>query len=223
MTVQTTMLMSLFLLTFLVRQNAALLSTAFSVGKILLESFTSQDTQETGLTAAEELVRGLTFDKCEEGIYCKILTKIKEENFEKRINRITARYQIPADIRDSFLDVMDGEVNQDVIREFKFNKGSSGSVLYGRVVSIKREDSTIDLAYAIFSLEFKLSPKKIEERHRKKFLGVITYGSHTVVRFEERNLSVKEKEQIFDFYRTKALKGFKKEHPSLAAEARSEL
>ena len=72
MTVQTTMLMSLFLLTFLVRQNAALLSTAFSVGKILLESFTSQDTQETGLTAAEELVRGLTFDKCKEGIYCKI-------------------------------------------------------------------------------------------------------------------------------------------------------
>ena len=118
---------------------------------------------------------------------------------------------------------MDGEVDQDVIREFKFNKGSSGSVLYGRVVSIKREDSTIDLAYAIFSLEFKLSPKKIEERRRKKFLGLITYGSHTVVRFEERNLSVKEKEQIFDFYRTKALKGFKKKYPSLAAEARSEL
>lgn len=84
MTMQTTMLMSLFLLTFLVRQNAALLSTAFSVGKILLESFTSEDTQETDLTAAEELVRGLTFDKYEEGIYCKILTKIKEENFEKK-------------------------------------------------------------------------------------------------------------------------------------------
>ena len=84
MTVQTTMLMSLFLLTFLVRQNAALLSTAFSVGKILLESFTSEDTQETDLTAAEELVRGLTFDKYEKGIYCKILTKIKEENFEKK-------------------------------------------------------------------------------------------------------------------------------------------
>ena len=107
---------------------------------------------------------------------------------KKRINRITPRYQIPADIRDSLLNVMDGEVNQDVIREFKFNKGSSGSVLYGRVVSIKREDSTTDLAYAIFSLEFKLSPKKIEERRRKKFLGLITYGSHTVVRFEERNL-----------------------------------
>ena len=223
MTVKTTMLMSLFLLTFLVRQNAASLSTAFSVGKILLESFTSEDTQETDLTAAEELVRGLTFDKYKEGIYCKILTKIKEENFEKVVNRITARYQIPADIRDSLLDVLDGEVNQDVIREFKFDKGSLGSVLYGRVVSIKREDSTIDLAYAIFSLEFKLSPKKIEERRRKKFLGLITYGSRTVVRFEERNLSVKEKEQIFDFYRTKALKGFKKEYPSVAAEARSEL
>ena len=78
------MLMSLFLLTFLVRQNAASLSTAVSVGKILLESFTSEETQETDLTAAEELLRGLTFDKYKEGIYCKILTKIKEENFEKK-------------------------------------------------------------------------------------------------------------------------------------------
>ena len=200
-----------------------LIEHSFQCWKILLESFTSEDTQETDLTAAEELVRGLTFDRYEEGIYCKILTKIKEENFEKGINRITARYQIPADIRDSLLDVMDGEVNQDVIREFKFNKGSSGSVLYGRLVSIKREDSTIDLAYAIFSLGFELSPKKIEERRRKKFFGLITYGAYTVVRFEERNLSVKEKEQILDFYRTKALKGFKKEYPSLADEARSEL
>lgn len=113
MTVKTAMLMSLFLLTFLVRQNAASWGTAVSVGKILLESFTTEHSQETDLTAAEELVRGLTYVKYNEGICCKILTKIKEENFEKVINRIAARLQIPALIRDTLLDGMDGEVNQD--------------------------------------------------------------------------------------------------------------
>lgn len=88
---------------------------------------------------------------------------------------------------------MDGEVNQEVIREFK---ESSRKVLYGRTITVKREDSTIDLAHAMFSLEFKLPSKKIEKRRGKKFLGLITYGSHTAVRFEERNLSWKEKEHF---------------------------
>ena len=64
--------MSLFRLTFLARQNAASWSRVVGVGKFLLESFTSEDTQETDLIAAEELVRGLTFDNYNEGIYCKI-------------------------------------------------------------------------------------------------------------------------------------------------------
>lgn len=95
-------------------------------------------------------------------------------------------------------------MNQEIVQEFKFEKGAPGSVLYGRIATLKHEDSTIDLAYVFFFLEFKLSPKKIEERRRKKFL-FITYGSHTVVRFEERNLSEKDKEHISDFYRIKAL------------------
>lgn len=62
--------------------------------------------------------------------------------------------------------------------------------------SLSNVKTTIDLAYAMFSLEFKLPSKKIEKRRRKKFLGLITYGSHTAVRFEERNLSEKEKEHF---------------------------
>ena len=117
MRVKTTMLMSLFLLPFLARQNAASWSRVVGVGKILLESFTSEDTQETDLIATEELVRGLTFDKYNEAIYCKIVTKMKE-NFERTIYKIATCDHIPDHIRDSLLDGMDGEVNQEVIREF---------------------------------------------------------------------------------------------------------
>ena len=79
-------------------------TTALSVGKILLDSFTSEDIKETDLTAAEELVRGLTFDKYNEQISCKILTKIKLEDFEILVSRIVTRYQIPADIKERILD-----------------------------------------------------------------------------------------------------------------------
>ena len=102
MRVKTTVLMSLFLLTFLVRQNAASWSTVVGVRKILLES-SLEDTQETDLIAAEELVQGLNLDKYNEGIYCKIVAKIKE-NFESRIYKIATCHHIPDRIRDSLLD-----------------------------------------------------------------------------------------------------------------------
>jgi len=218
MFVKVGVLVLLFLLNLLMNQAAASWgTTALSVGKILLDSFTSEDIKETDLTAAEELVRGFTFDKYNEQISCKILTKIKLEDFETLVSRIVTRYQIPVDIKERILDGQYAEANQEIVQEFKFEKGAPGSVLYGRIATLKHEDSTIDLAYVFFFLEFKLSPKKIEERRRKKFL-FITYGSHTVVRFEERNLSEKDKEHISDFYRIKALKGFKKEFPALGKE-----
>lgn len=198
-----------------VKQSASSWKAAVIVGKMLIDSFTSKYVEQTSVTAAEELVRGLTFDRYNEKIYCQILTKIKEKDFETVVSRISSRYQIPDEIHGAIMDGQySGDANQAVVREFKFEKGGPGKVLYGRTVSFKREDSTIDLAYVFFYLDFKLSPRKIEERHRKQFL-FITLGSYTVVRFEERNLSEKEKEHLFGFYRAKALKGFKQEYPEL--------
>ncbi|KXJ05266.1 hypothetical protein AC249_AIPGENE6409 [Exaiptasia diaphana] len=174
----------------------------------------SEDVKTTDLTSAEELVRGLTFDKYNEEISCKILSKIKKEDFEEVVDRIATRHKIPENYKQAILDGKFGEVNREVIREFKFEKGKHGTVQYGRTLTIRRKDGTIDLAYALFSLEFKLSPIRIEERIRKRFL-FITYGSRTIVRFEERNLSEKDKDNLFDFYRSKALKGFMKEYPAL--------
>lgn len=198
------------------------MSTALSVTKILLESFTSEEITETDLTAAEELVRGLTFDKYNEKIITKEGNNIKLTDFATLVSRIATRYQIPADIEGAILDGQYQKVNKAQISEFKFQKGETGSILYGRTATIKQEDSTIDLAFVLFHLEFKLSPKRIEERHRKKFLGLITYGSHSVVRFEERNLSQKEQDHISDFFRAKVVKGIKQEYPALANE-RTEL
>ena len=207
--------MLVIVLGFSVKQSAGSWKDAVIVGKMMIDSFTSSYVEQTSVTAAEELVNGLTFDRYNEKIYCQILTKIKETDFETVVNRISSRYQIPDEIQGAIMDGQySGDANQAVVREFKFQKGGPGKVLYGRTVSFKREDSTIDLAYVFFYLDFKLSPSKIEERHRKQFL-FITYGEHTLVRFEERNLSEKDKEHISDVYRAKALEGFKQEYPEL--------
>lgn len=198
------------------------LSTAQNVIKILLESFTSEEITETDLTAAEELVRGLTFDRNNERIIIKECRKIKLTDFATFVSRIATRYQIPADIQEEILDGQYCEVNKVRIHEFKFQRGETGSFLYGRTATVKCEDSTIDLAFVLFHLEFKLSPSRIEEQHREAILGLIPFGSHTVVRFEERNLSEREEEQISIFFRAKVLEGFKQEYPALANE-RTEL
>ena len=219
MFVKVGVLVLLFLLNLLMNQAAASWgTTALSVSKILLDSFTSEDIKETDLTAAEELVQGLSFDKYNEQISCKILTKIKLEDFETLVSLIVTRYEIPTDIKERILDGQYAEVNQEVFKNLNSRKVPLGVFfMAGSPPTLKYEDSTIDLAYVFFFLEFKLSPKKIEEQRRKKFV-FITYGSRTVVRFEERNLSEKDKEHISDFYRIKALKGFKKEFPALGKE-----
>ncbi len=210
-------------LNFSVKQCAGSLSTALAVGKLLVDTFSSESVKTADLTAAEELVRGLTFDKYNEKVHCKIMTKIKEADFETVVGRISSRHKIPTDIEEEIADgKYSGGVNQAVVREFKFDKGGPGKVVYGRTITSRREDSTIDLAYVFFELEFKFSPRKIEEQRRKQFL-FITYGSEAVVRFEERNLAEKDKEHISSFYRAKALKGFLQEYPALAGTGRDEL
>lgn len=73
MTVKTPLLLFLVLLNVsMAKSSTDSWRAAVTVGKLLLESFTSADVKETDLTAAEELVRGLTFDKYDEKISCKI-------------------------------------------------------------------------------------------------------------------------------------------------------
>ncbi|XP_015776723.1 PREDICTED: uncharacterized protein LOC107354746 [Acropora digitifera] len=206
----------------LARVSTGSLSTAQSAAKMLLESFTSEEITETDLTAAEELGRGFTFDKYEEKFVTQVSERIKLTDFATLVRRISTRNSIPDKIQDEILIGQCCGVNERRIREFKFQKGETGSFIYCRAATVKREDSTIDLAFVFFHLQFKLPPRRIEEQHSRTILGLIPIGSRTDVRFEERNLSEKEQELITIFFRAKALKGFKQEYPALANE-RTEL
>ena len=163
MFVKVGVLVLLFLLNLLMNQAAASWgTTALSVSKILLDSFTSEDIKETDLTAAEELVQGLSFDKYNEQISCKILTKIKLEDFETLVSLIVTRYEIPTDIKERILDGQYAEVNQEVFKNLNSRKVPLGVFfMAGSPPTLKYEDSTIDLAYVFFSWNLNYRQRKL--------------------------------------------------------------
>ena len=185
------------------------------VAMVLVSAFSRDTVTSKDLTAADEAVRGLTFDLFNEHASSRVMTGIELADFETLINGIAKRMEIPDDIRLDILDSKLAATNQEVVRNFYFAKGESGSFTYnGRIVTVKPNKSTINLAYSIYHLDFKLSPQVIEHTKKKKFLGFTT-GKKVWRETKERNLSTREQEHLSLYFMDKAIKGFKRDHAHL--------
>ena len=183
-----------------------------SVANAMIKLFSTEKERTRDITAAEEAIRGTTFDLFHEKVSSKLLLGIKLTDFEDVIDRIAKRLGLPNDIKDSILDGKFAAVNQEIIKEFKFTKGDTGDFLFGRVATVRTEENTIDLAYAIYTLKFKLSPRVIEHTKTKKFLWM---RKKKVWReTQERNLSIKEKEDLEEYFKKKAIDGFSENYQS---------
>ena len=58
------------------------------IAKLIYNSVYSTETTERDLTAADELVRGLTFDKYEENAVSQVFIGIKTSDFDQLVNRL---------------------------------------------------------------------------------------------------------------------------------------
>ena len=184
------------------------------VAMVLVSAFSRDKVTSKDLTAAEESVRGLTFDLFNEKTSCRVMTGIKLDDFETLINSIARRLEIPDNIRLAILESKLAKVNTEVTIDFKFAKGETGSFTYGRIATDKPDDTTINLAYSVYHLEFKLSPQVIEHTKKKKFLGFTT-GKKVWRETRERDISVKEQDRLRIYFLNKAVKGFKEEYAGL--------
>ena len=191
--------------------NLGAISTVVST---LVKSFSSDEETTKDLTAAEEVMRGLTFDKFNEKMSCKVLKGIKLGDFKTVIERIAKRLELPDDTKESILDGEYAEVNFEVVIDFKFSKGQDSSFTYGRIATIKRLGDVIDVAYSVYLLGFKLSPKIIEHEKKRKFLWFTT-GKKIWRESIERNLSQREQEYMRTYFLRKAIDGFRKEYAGL--------
>ena len=184
------------------------------VAMVLVSALSRDKITSRDLTAAEESVRGLTFDVFNEKTSCRVVTEIKLDDFETLINSIARRLGIPDDVRQAILESKLAAVNNEVIVDFRFTKGETGSFTYGRIATVKPDSTTINLAYSVYHLEFKLSPQVIEHTKKKKFLGFTT-GKKVWRETRERNLSTKEQDWLRIYFMNKAVKVFKEEYAGL--------
>ena len=186
---------------------------ALSVVNTMVNAFTT-DEETTEYRLAEETVRGLTFDKFNETVSCKVLKGIELCNFHTVIDGIAKRFQIPDDIKGSILTGMYAQENYEVILDFKFSKGEVGGFIYGRFATIKRPGNVIDAAYSVYNLVFKLSPRVVEKVKEKKFLGY-TLKKEKWERNIDRDLSEREQDHMRVYFLRKAIDGFRREYAGL--------
>ena len=184
------------------------------VAMVLVSVLSKDKVTSRDLTAAEESVRGLTFDVFNEKTSCKVMIGIELDDFETLINSIARRLGIPDNVRQSILENKLAKVNEEVTVDFRFTKGETGSFTYGRIATVKPDRATINLAYSVYHLEFKLSPQVMEYTKKKKFLGFTT-GKKVWRETRERNLSAKEQDWLRLYFMNKAVKGFKEEYAGL--------
>ena len=186
------------------------------VAMVLVSAF-SRDIANSNLTAAEEYVRSLKFDVLNEIIVCDIMTGTTLADFETVVNSISGLLSpigFPDYVYQSIVGGKFAEVNEELIRDFRYSKGEAGHFMYGRFATVKPDDATINLAYSVYHLEFKLPPQVIEDTRKNKFLG-FTNGTEVWRETRDRNFSANEQDWLRIYFLNKAVKSFKEEYASL--------
>ena len=189
------------------------------IARLIYNSVYSIETTEKDLTAADELVRGLTFDKYEEKAISQVFIGIKMSKFDKLLSRLANRHSIPIEMQDGILDGIFAEQNTLKTKEFIFKVGSDSKIAYCKVATIKTSETLIDMALMFFNLDFKLTPTVRETVTQGRILGAIPWGTERKIEITERNLSEVDQNKLLNFFRAKALQGFTKEYPSVAQDA----
>ena len=209
---------------FLLRPSTATASaqgvftTAVGVARALVDTFATDEESTKDLTAAEETIRGLTFNKFNERVSCKVMRGVELANFEIVIDGIAMRLELPAKVKNSILEGKYAQDNHEVIIDFKFSTGEDGSFTYGRIATVKRSDgatTVMDVAYSVYNLVFKLSPTVIEHEKKQKFLG-FTLGKEVWQEKVDRNtISQQRQEHMRIYFLFKAIQGFRREYSGL--------
>ena len=186
-----------------------------TIATLIYNSLLSSEITQKDVTAADELIRGLTFEKYEEKTVSKVMIGIEISDFEALVERISERHSIPQGKKEGILDGQFAQQNTLKIKEFLFNVGTDSKITYCKIATIKTSSTLIDMALVLFQLDFKLSPTVLETIEDVALLGFIPWGKKKRVDEIERYLSEQDQNKLIDFFRAKALYGFTKEYPNV--------
>ena len=190
----------------------ALGSTLEYVINKITEIFSSDEEHIKDLTAAEEVIRGLTFDQFKETYSSNVMGEITLSDFPEFVQDMSMHFAIPDDIKYILMKGRYAAENLEHLQEFSFQKGQPGTFVYGRVATV-RHGKKIDIAYTIYDLQYKLPPAVIEHSRKQTFLWFVTKTNQVWRETKERNLSLKESDYMAAYFLQKAIDGFKRQYP----------
>ena len=182
-----------------IRLNTA--SSQQSASEALITSL-SEDTETT--TDLAEPLEGLTFDTFKESAFIQEMNGIELSAYDKVFEIIASTLQLPDHIKSQLLAGKYIKVNMQEIMDFKFKKGDDGKFAYGRMYTRKSQNGEVDIAIAMYNLDFKLSPKIVQYEKKTTFLGFVT-GSTKMWKRESASLSLRQDAVLQAYFLRRAL------------------
>ncbi|KAH3707717.1 uncharacterized protein LOC127858444 [Dreissena polymorpha] len=183
-------------------------SAADAVKKCLLSVKVSRyDASEV-----ERQMQGELFDKWQEN--CEVVknTMIRFSNINEYLDHLQEAYEgIDEQTRKKMNGVLFSEGTWEYkMMEWKFNKGETSNARYGMIAFGRSPDGQfVDCMYVMYRMDFKIAPKKIVNNEEHSLLwGLITWTTSSE-KNEERSLGLRTIEQLKNFFRCKAMEGFR--------------
>ena len=168
---------------------------------------------------AKDLVKSLNFDLFDEKTPSKVLIGIDPKDYEHVVKSIASRLNFPDHLREAFLENQYTEGCDEKVKEFNFQPGREGTFLFGRLVSVKRTNGKIDLAYSLFYLRFKFS-HWVQKRSEPKPGWTGSFRAPNVIHEPKPvKLSEVEKELFQCYLMVKAIKSFQREYSGMLAQS----
>jgi hypothetical protein len=194
--------MKTYFVNFITLVSSYLLCIANGQGVSMLRLASQGEEQSPeDLTAAAKLVQGLTFDIFNDKISCEEQREILLADFSTVIEKFARRFSSPADVKDSLLEAQYHKDMTEIVKNFKFENGETGRFVYGKVATIK-QGSKIDMAYSVYTLDFKLTPTvrrhKWKHTHRHKNKHKKKHWRRCGCK-NKRNLSAEEKVHLDNY------------------------
>ena len=186
---------------------------AFDIGKVLVESFSSYRLSRES-TAHESVINKISFDLYHEKLSKEICEGIDIDYYSEIVKGIASSMSMPRKIEKELHRGKYMKNKETIEKEFVFNKGEPGKYAYIKVVMIKRDAKTIDLACAIFNLEFKLSKKQIEVG--RSGYDILDFFLGTTTKYQDMELTANEENSVEEFFRCKVADSILKEFPQYA-------
>lgn len=119
----------------------------------------SPEAKQEAIENKNELLQ-FKFNKFTESFSCKSIIGITNEKFEAFVVRLQKWYDLPDKIKGSILESLHANEDEGDISDFKFVDGK-GIAYYARFVTI-RNGQEMDVAYAVYTLDFEFPEKQIK-------------------------------------------------------------